>query len=187
MSDGPITLPNTSLTQSAWLAQLRQISDELKSGSDRAVAIVGVALLDEMLRQALEAMFHPTLSVRDRADLFEGPAAALGTYASRTRMARALGLFQDNFQKDLRLLGRVRNRFAHDLAVTSFEEPGIAGLCEQLLGYRTEHIARDGTATPWVEWRSGKDARQAFIATITSAVYLLMIFLNTKGLIRSDA
>src|SRR5688500_8611921 len=113
----PMPLPYMSLTQSAWLADLTQIVEELRSGSDRAVAIVGVALLDEKLRQALEAVFDPTLSTHDRAELFEGPAAPLGTYASRTRMARALGWFRDDFQEDLRLLGRIRNRFAHQLAV----------------------------------------------------------------------
>jgi DNA-binding MltR family transcriptional regulator len=180
-------LPDRRPTQSAWIADLKRIVEELDSESDRAVAIVGVALLDEKLRQALEALFDPGLSTRDRADLFEGPVAPLGTYAAKTRTARALGFFQDDFQDDLQLLGRIRNRFAHDLSVRSFEDPKISGLCERLRGYKTQRMARDGTGTPLVQWKSAKDARSAFIATVQVAVYLLMIFLDYKGLFRVNA
>lgn len=66
MSDDSTSLSDRRLTQTAWLAELKQIVDELDSGSDRAVAIVGVALLDEKLRQGLEAVFDPSLGKRER-------------------------------------------------------------------------------------------------------------------------
>jgi hypothetical protein len=180
------TAPDSRLTQTAYLAELGQMVDELDSQSDRGVAIVGVALLDEKLRQALDALFDPGLSKRDRAELYDGPAAPLGTYAAKWRIARALGLFQADFQEDLKLLGRVRNRFAHHLGVRSFEEPRIADLCQQLRGYKIPRLARDGGATPLVVFKSAKDARSAFIATVQVAVYLIMVYLDAKGRIRLD-
>jgi hypothetical protein len=96
-------------------------------------------------------------------------------------------LFQDDFKEDLKLLGRIRNRFAHDLAIKSFEDAGIAQLCEPLRGYKIKRLARDGRATQLLEWKSAKDARSAFIATVQVAVYLIMVFLDAKGLIRLDA
>lgn len=151
------------------------ILTELQSQSDRGAAIVGVAFLDDKLRKVTEFAFPEPLSRRKQRALF-GPTAPLGTYDAKIRLASALGLLPDEVVGDLQLLGRIRNRFAHDLDIREFSHPVIAPLCEQLIGYRTESVARDGTTTRILEYRGPPDARRAFILSVDVAVHLILIF-----------
>ena len=175
--------PITPLTTQGFYNAIEEITTELDSQTDRGAAIVGAALLDDRLRQAIEASVDPSLSRLDRADLFNGPNAPIGTYSSRARVARALGLFGDDFLDDLKIIGRVRNRFAHHLDIREFRDPRIAELCSKLRGSQTVRVERDGTMTPVFKYESPEDARGVFIATVQIAVHFLFAMLSSKGVV----
>ena len=59
----------------------------------------------------------------------------LGTYSNKVRMVYCLGLIEKMVMQDLKLLGKIRNRFAHDLRV-SFGDKDISGWCRQLKWHR---------------------------------------------------
>lgn len=175
-------MANTKITHDSYYAAIEAVSAELGAQTDRGAAIVGVALLDEKLRLAIEVVLDPSLRPADRRDLFEGPSAPLPTYSARARMARALGLFGDDLLADLKLLGRIRNRFAQRLNVRAFSDPRIAPLCEQLrsrIGPRA--LLPDGILATGIEYHGPADARRAFLVAIGSAVRFVFLMLSYKG------
>jgi DNA-binding MltR family transcriptional regulator len=91
--------------------------------------LVAASFIDQRLREILSAfMIH----VPDLDDLFEGPAAALGTLAARSTAAFALGLIQENEHSEITLLRRIRNEFGHKWKDVDFESGKVAALVDQL-------------------------------------------------------
>ena len=101
---------------------------DYREASDRAVAIVGPAFLDTLLSDILvEFMVDDE---REVAKLLQ-PEGPLGTYGSRVTACYCLGLIGEIVTADLRLVGKIRNRFAHDLRA-NFSDPKISQWCRAL-------------------------------------------------------
>lgn len=101
---------------------------DYSEGSDRAVAIVGPAFLDALLTEMLMNFF-----VDDDKEVLkllhvEGP---LGTFGAKVSACYCLGLIGKIVTADLRLVAKIRNRFAHDLRA-DFADAQIAGWCKSL-------------------------------------------------------
>lgn len=111
----------------------RDILAELEAQSDRGVAIVGAALLDAKLEEALRLSFVPGLPESELKELVDGPAAPLNSFAGKARLAHALGLVGDKSYADLQKIRKVRNRFAHELKVKAFDDALVTSLCDGLL------------------------------------------------------
>ena len=60
-----------------------------------------------------------------REKLFD-PNGFLGSFAAKIDIGRALQTINADMHHDLKILASIRNRFAHDLAVSSFDHPEIA-------------------------------------------------------------
>ena len=76
--------------------------------SDRACAVLGFATLDALVERVLRAWLHPNIP----EELFEG-SGALSTSIAKIDMAYSLGLISENERRDLHLLRKIRNEFAH--------------------------------------------------------------------------
>lgn len=65
--------------------------------------------------------------VDDRAfkELFRGPRAPLGSFAAKTQVGHALGLFNDEMRSQMDELRRIRNAFAHAITHIDFSEPAV--------------------------------------------------------------
>jgi DNA-binding MltR family transcriptional regulator len=96
--------------------------------SDRAVAIVGPAFLDTLLTQMLVNFLVDDDKEVLRVLQPEGP---LGTFGSKVSACYCLGLIGEIVKGDLRLVAKIRNRFAHDLRAT-FSDAQIGGWCKAL-------------------------------------------------------
>lgn len=96
--------------------------------SDRAVAIVGPAFLDTLLSHILSEFL-----VEDANEVKKllNPDGPLGTYGSRVTACYCLGLVGPIITADLRLVGKIRNKFAHDLRA-NFADVQISQWCRQL-------------------------------------------------------
>jgi len=100
--------------------------------SDRAVAIVGPAFLDALLTDILiEFMVDDAKEVKELLR-HDGP---FGSYASRVRACYCLGLVSEIVAADLKLIGNIRNRFAHEIRV-NFSDPKICQMCQKLRWHR---------------------------------------------------
>lgn len=102
------------------------------SGDDRTIVIIGASFVDYVLEHILLA-FLPNDEPEVEALL--NPEQPLGTYGSRVRMIYCLGLIDKVIRDDLKLIGKIRNKFAHDL-YASFEDDQIKSWCRQLQWHR---------------------------------------------------
>lgn len=104
------------------------IAEEFQGESDRIVAIVGGAYLDQLLTSLLQSVF---IGEADAEGLLSeiGP---LGSNGSRCKLAYCLGLIRKHQRDDLALVAKIRNKFAHVHTSLSFDDVPINDLCKNL-------------------------------------------------------
>lgn len=108
--------------------QMKATFAEFQDESDRAAAILSVALLDVQLEEILTAFAADESTV---ADMLK-PDQPIGTMGVRRRLCLALGLISADEASELSILGRIRNEFAHELHGLDFNVDPIAGLVASL-------------------------------------------------------
>ena len=108
-----------------FVAFRRALSEE----SDRGCALFAAAYLDA----ALENLFRSSVLEGKKIDeeLFEG-SSPLATFSGRIKLAYYLGLISAEFRADLETVRKIRNDFAHDATLLSFETQSIADRCRNL-------------------------------------------------------
>ncbi len=104
--------------------------------NDRSLAIVAGAFLDSLLENILVEFLVDY--EREVGDLlrYDQP---MGTFGGRVRAAYCLGLLRKSVLDDLRTVGRIRNKFAHDLSA-SFEDEPVRSWCVALRWHREAYI-----------------------------------------------
>jgi hypothetical protein len=112
--------------------------------NERAAAIVGAAFLDTLLENILTNYF-----VDDEKEIRNllKTDRPIGTYGSRTSVAYCLGLIGAIVRDDLRLVGKIRNRFAHDLHA-SFNDDPIRSWCLSLRWHAISFMSPPQGASP---------------------------------------
>ena len=88
---------------------------EISKESARGQIMLGAALVDDLLRDLLEASIRPNTQTKD---LFEGPTAPFSNFSNRIRVCFVLGLLDREEYDCLNLLRKIRNEFAHKFEVT---------------------------------------------------------------------
>ncbi len=102
---------------------------EFQGETDRGAALVGAALLDQQLLDLLKSHL---LNKKESAELLEGGTAPLGTFSSRIKACYCLGLITDLEHKELQLIRKIRNEFAHQTHGLTFQAEKIESLCGSL-------------------------------------------------------
>jgi len=112
-------------------AEFERFFLELRSESDRALAIVAFSYIDEMLEQLFQRALNPEI-VGGVTGLFDsfGP---LSTANARIELAAALYWIEPRTYHSLRILRRIRNTFAHEPFASSFEDARVASLLSSLV------------------------------------------------------
>ena len=96
--------------------------------NDRAIAIVGPAFLDTLLTEMLtNFLIDDEKEVRGLIK----PEGHLGAFGAKVSACYCLGLIGVIIKSDLRLVAKIRNRFAHDLRAT-FSDSQIVSWCQAL-------------------------------------------------------
>lgn len=98
---------------------------------DAELAIGSAVMLDQQLYDLLLAALQGSPKQRRRL---------LNNAALRKALAYCTGLIDAADFEDLGLIGRIRNRFAHDFPRPTFESDEIRGLASQLSGYHDDLI-----------------------------------------------
>lgn len=106
--------------------------NEFYKESDRATAILAAALLDEKLRQLLEAFF---VEDKKQVDKLLEDQAPLGSFGARINASYCLGLLSHDAHAMLILIKGIRNAFAHQLHGLSFDDSRIAKDCDKLKAF----------------------------------------------------
>jgi hypothetical protein len=108
------------------------IAMEVHRASDRAAVIVSVAYLDEILLRRVQIA---TIEDKDcRHKLFK-PSGPLGPFQNRVDLGYLLRMYSKEARDDLRLIGEIRNRFAHFAGVSDFSDKENRQKCERLTAY----------------------------------------------------
>ena len=84
----------------------------------RAMAVGLGALVENRLTDVLRLSMRPDEAVAN--ELFQ-VSGALGNFGTKVRLGYMLSLFDKDFFRDLLIVNKIRNAFAHDLAITSFD------------------------------------------------------------------
>src|SRR6266496_3565496 len=95
--------------------ELRQVL--LKEPSDRATAIIGGAMIDEILGIALRSRMREDVpgTGEGGTEFLMGRNGPLGAHGVRIRMAFAIGIVSEDSYGQLLVLNDIRNAFAHTL------------------------------------------------------------------------
>lgn len=97
------------------LADAESWDSEIARESALGQVVLSASLIDDLLRTLIEASLIPEAV---KPDLFEGPSAPFGNFSSRTRVAFAFGLIDQNEANVIHLLRKIRNDFAHDFSAS---------------------------------------------------------------------
>ena len=90
--------------------------------SDRSIGIVSICIIDEQLEKLIRAYL---IRNRQVSSLFKSEHI-LRTFYAKTNMAYFLGLIPKWLYDDLRIMGNIRNKFAHEIArKVNFSDPSV--------------------------------------------------------------
>lgn len=98
-------------------------SNEIEKESDRAVAVIAAALFDEVLLNLIKVRLVPNSSSSD--ELFDGPNAPFSTLSSKISGAYRVGSISRKMARDIHIIRKIRNQFAHNLTGCTFEDGAV--------------------------------------------------------------
>jgi hypothetical protein len=111
-------------------AQITAAVKEIQEQTDRGSAIVGAAMLEEILAVVLQKRMVDMN--RDHYDSFFGLTGPGGGLSSKIELFHAFGLCNDSLYKAMHDIRGIRNKFAHRIEPLTFDEPEIAALVDRL-------------------------------------------------------
>ena len=123
-----------------YYLDLVSLHEHLNRSGDREVAITAAAYCETYLADILKSKM-PGLDHKLGKKIF-GSGGALGPASARYDMARALNIVIPATHKDLGRIATIRNRFAHNIAVDSFDHNMVRDLVDKLDGEAIE-ISKD--------------------------------------------
>lgn len=101
----------------------------LTAESDRGCALFASAYLDKALSDLLYLSLIYNKKIEE--DLFKG-MAPLSTFSSRIKLTYYLGKISAECKRDLETVRGIRNDFAHNIGLISFDTQSIADRCRNL-------------------------------------------------------
>jgi hypothetical protein len=107
----------------------------LSEGDDRAKAIVAAAYIENNLAMAILARFR-LLNDAGQKHLYDSEHSALATFSAKIDIGWALNLYDAAVREDLHRIRKIRNKFAHELHVRTFDDPEVRGYCDGLVGIK---------------------------------------------------
>jgi len=110
------------------LLEFSQLFD-YQHDNDREIVIVGCAYLESLIKDILEATFVDDSN--EIKALLSDSTGSLSSLVPRARLLYLLGIIPKTVYKDIKIVGKIRNEFAHNVAI-SFNNNKIMQLCESL-------------------------------------------------------
>jgi DNA-binding MltR family transcriptional regulator len=125
---------------------LETIRKEILEQNDRGAAITAFAFLDETLCRAIKGKFIPLSNSKTKAIL--SGAGPLGTFEARVAIAYALDPLTDNMSSEMKLIARIRNKFAHRMQPILFSDREVMELCDEMPSGKFEDDDESWTRDP---------------------------------------
>lgn len=147
----------------ASLDSLNRLLGLVGKQDDRAMILSLATLLEDTLGRLLLAYLRTCKATKE---LVEGFNAPLGTFGSRIKAAYAFGLIAEQQYKDMEILRKVRNHFAHDWEGVTLARDDINALIGRLSGYTIDHKPIEG------------GAREKLLHTLSTCCIELQVFVG---------
>ena len=146
---------NQDIEKPPYDAESMAAFEELMEGaqSDRAIAVLGFAMLDDWLSEVVKAVIIRPKNQENKNMLF-GPNGFLYTAGAKTEMLFRFGLLPTLTYSDLSLMRKIRNEFAHSpKAGASFDAEKISRLTEKLRSAKemVSFLKPEGVNVDWYE------------------------------------
>lgn len=110
--------------------QFNFLLEQFKKESDRAAVILVASIIDENLLILLKSYFVPIPNAED--SLFDMATSPLSTFSAKIDTTYRVGLISGKFARDLHIVRKIRNAFAHDIYGCSFENGSIKSRINEL-------------------------------------------------------
>lgn len=101
--------------------------EQVEFDSDRAAGIVAGSIVDTRLEHAIQSKLRDDRDIMGR--LFNANGA-LGAFGTKIDLAYLMGILSSDAYADLKILQKIRNDFAHNLELASFDEQSIRDRCK---------------------------------------------------------
>lgn len=136
------------------------LHDEFDKESDRAAVILVASLIDECLTALLKSHLVPIAQSQDA--LFDSATAPLSTFSAKIDITHRLGIISAKLCRDIHLIRKIRNSFAHDIYGCSFSNGSVRSRVDEIYKSMTRLDAEDESET-----------RQKFLYTSSGVLWLL--------------
>jgi mannitol operon repressor len=147
------------------LTEFAAFLPELNKETDRGMVLIATSFIDELMRRTLLAFL---VEGETSSSLVEGFNAPLGSLATRSAAAYALGLISEQELTEADTLRRIRNQFAHHVHA-SFDNQSVADLCKKLTMAAQDYSSVEKKHTVTVEARGRfSTAAVALILNLTN-------------------
>ena len=150
------------------IKSLTKAIDIFTKQGDRGTALIVAAWVDDALEAVIRSRFRPDKPLAD--DLLR-PDGPLGSFSARIKLAYMLDLLEHLARKDLDLIRKIRNDFAHARSDLRFTTPSIRDRCRELHGAKACEAGGLMLRSP----------KQKFIATAYFLVRTLCHSLSPRG------
>ena len=141
---------------------LRKAMTRFTRQGDRGTALVAAAWLDDAMEARIRAACRPNKATVDEMLRPDGP---LGSFSARIKLAFLFDLIEPMVKKDLDLIRRIRNEFAHKRHNLTFVSNVIRNRCDELHGAKAFRLGVVPLRSP----------KQKFLFTVYFlAAYLLL-------------
>jgi hypothetical protein len=111
--------------------ELRAIFGELTTQTDRGAAIVAAAIVEEYLTTVIKGRLILTKAIEER--IFSADRRGFASeFGAKLDLGYCLGIIRKEIYDDLRLIAKIRNRFAHSVDPLRFTDEKITGWCRSI-------------------------------------------------------
>jgi hypothetical protein len=111
-----------------WTDFLRK---EFEHETDRGAVVLTASLLENALTNILKRHLVPSSNNDD--ELFENPLAPLSSFGTKIQISQRLGLISTRLARDLNIVRKMRNEFAHNVHGSTLESGKIKDLLTNLI------------------------------------------------------
>lgn len=145
------------------LADLNRFLTLIGGQDDRAMVLSLATFIEDTLGRLLLAYFRNCKATRDLVDGFSAP---LGTLGSRIKAVYSFGLVTQEQYKDMELLRKIQNEFAHDWEGVTLERNDIKAMAGELSCYTLDRKPING------------GVREKLLGTLSTCCIELQVFLG---------
>jgi DNA-binding MltR family transcriptional regulator len=126
----------------------------LEHESDRGFVLATTAWIEDMLQLVIKATIRISTEVLGDEDarmkkldeVLSDSRGGLGGLKARTTFCAALGVIDDDQQKQIELLARIRNHFAHFAGPSTLDDPALADEIRSFVQMASYHYDPEGQA-----------------------------------------